>query len=344
MKLLHAFLLTSALAVSAIGAEQSSITYEGGSGPGKGKHIVLLAGDEEYRSEEALPMLAKILSQRHGFKCTVCFSVDDDGTINPNNEASLSNPEALDTADAIIMSLRFRHWSDDAMEHFEKAYLAGRPMIGLRTSTHAFKGFPKGSKWSKYNFNSAGEWEKGFGRHVLGETWVDHHGGHKREATRGIIEESAKDDPILRGVSEIFGTTDVYTANPQADSRILVRGQVLTGMKPTDPPVAGKKNQPMQPIVWTRMHKNSAGNTNKVLCTTMGAATDLENEGLRRLIVNGVYWGVGLDVPEKADVTYVDPYKPLFYGDNGFRPGLKASDHELGKELRAGILKPASRQ
>src|SRR5213592_1533370 len=99
-----------------------SISYSPGPGAGAGKRIVFLAGDEEYRSEEALPMLAKILSQRHGFKCTVCFSVDADGTINPNKGDSLSNPEALDTADAIVMSLRFRHWNDDAMEHFEKAY------------------------------------------------------------------------------------------------------------------------------------------------------------------------------------------------------------------------------
>ena len=342
MKLLRVFLSATVLAATALAADQPWITYEGKDGPGKGKHIVFLAGDEEYRSEEALPMLAKILSQRHGFKCTVCFSVDADGTINPNNGDSLSNPEALDTADAIVMSLRFRHWDDDAMAHFEKAYLAGKPMIGLRTTTHAFN-FAKDSKWYKYSHNSSGEWSKGFGREVLGETWVAHHGAHKKEATRGIVEESGKDDPILRGVSDVFCTTDVYTANPQADSKILMRGQVLVGMNPTDEPLVGKKNEPMQPIVWTRLHKNSAGNTNKVLCTTMGAATDLENEGLRRLVVNGVYWGVGLEVPAKADVTYVDPYKPLFYSANAFRKGMKVSDHALGKTLPEGTA-PAGKK
>jgi hypothetical protein len=332
MKLLPIFAAVSALAASAFAAEQTSITYEGKDGPGKGKHIVFLAGDEEYRSEEALPMLAKILSQRHGFKCTVCFSVEADGTINPNNGNSLSGAEALDSADAIVMSLRFRHWDDEAMGRFEKAYLAGKPMIGLRTSTHAFN-FPKDNKWSKYSFNSSGDWAKGFGRQVLGETWVAHHGAHKKEATRGIIEEAAKGDSILRGISDVFGTSDVYTADPEPDSKILMRGQVLVGMNPTDAPVTGPKNDPMQPIAWTRLHKNPAGKSNKVFCTTMGAATDLENEGLRRLVVNAVYWGTGLEVPAKADVTYVDPYKPLFYGFNGFRNGLKVSDHALGKTL-----------
>jgi len=83
-------------------------------------------------------MLAKILSQRHGFKATVLFSLDKDGFISPDSGGSLADAEALDSADAIVMLLRFRHWSDDAMKRFEKAYLAGKPIIALRTSTHAF--------------------------------------------------------------------------------------------------------------------------------------------------------------------------------------------------------------
>ena len=70
----------------------TSVTYPGGKGPGQGRHVVWLTGDEEYRSEEALPMLAKIASQRHGFRSTVLFSVDADGTINPKNTRSLSEP------------------------------------------------------------------------------------------------------------------------------------------------------------------------------------------------------------------------------------------------------------
>jgi len=117
---------------------------------------------------------------------------------------------------------------------------------------------------------------------------------------------------------------------------VLVRGQVLQGMNPADPPAEGKKNNPMMPVVWTRQLKNQAGHENRLLCTTMGAATDLQNEGLRRLIVNAVYWGVGLDVPAKADVAFVDPYKPTMYGFDGHRRGLTPADHALGKVLPAG--------
>ena len=54
----------------------------------------------------------------------------------------------------------------------------------------------------------------------------------------------------------------------------------------------------------------------------MGAATDLQNEGLRRMVVNAVYWGLGMEVPAKANVDYVDEYKPTMYGFGGYRYGL----------------------
>ena len=340
MKLLHVLLSASALSASVLAADQPWITYEGKDGPGKGKRIVLLAGDEEYRSEEALPMLAKILSQRHGFSSTVLFSINKEtGEIDPNTADNEPGMEALDKADLVITSLRFRRWPDDQMKHFVDYVAAGKPIIGLRTSTHAFSGL-KGD-YGAYN---------GFGKQVLGEQWVSHWGRHKSEATRGVIESGVKDDPIMRGVSDIFGDTDVYEAYPPADAKILVRGLVLKGMNTADEPADYKKkrsgpekaeqgvNDPAMPGVWTRTNPGPIGKDNKVLCTTMGSATDLQNEGLRRLLVNAAYAFTGLEVPAKADVEYVDPFKPLFYGFNGGRKGLKPSDHALGKELPAGTV------
>jgi hypothetical protein len=332
-------MLIASLTLVSVPAD-TSVSYPAKPGAGKGKHVVLLSGDEEYRSEEALPMLGKILSQRHGFKCTVLFSVDPDGTINPKATKSLSDPATLDTADAIVMSLRFRAWPDETMARFDKYLRAGKPIVALRTSTHAFNGFPKGSPWESWNYNNQG----GFGKRVLGETWLTHWGKHKVEATRGVIEESQEGHPVLRGVADIFGDTDVYEAYPPSDATILVRGLVLEALTPDSPPASHRKarstdkqeqgvNDPPMPVVWTRVHKNESGTTNRVLTTTMGSATDLDNAGLRRLVVNGVYWGLGLDVPGKADVAYVDEYVPSFYGFDGFRKGLRASDFELGRKV-----------
>src|SRR5688572_16277431 len=337
MLITRIFAFFGALAVVAATAADTSIVYSPQPGPGGGKHVVFLTGDEEYRSEEGLPMLAKILSQRHGFKCTVLFPLDKDGTINPEVKDSLPDAEALDSADVIVMLLRFRAWPEAAMKHFINAYERGVPIIALRTSTHPFQ-FPGNSPYRSYNR---------FGENVIGEEWVSHWGVHKKEATRGVIEPAAKDDPILRGVSDIFGDTDVYEAYPPPDAKILVRGQVLKGMKPSDPPADYKKkratdkqeqgvNDPMMPVAWSRLYKNEKGKENKIFTTTMGSATDLESEGMRRLVVNAVYWGLGLNVPQKADVAYVDEFKPTMYGFGGYRRGLKPGDHAIGTVLPQG--------
>jgi hypothetical protein len=316
------------------------VVYEGKKGPGKAKHIVFLTGDEEYRSEEGLPMLAQILARHHGFKCTVLFSIKN-GEIDPNTRNNEPGIEALDSADLCVMLLRFREWPDEQMKHFVDYYLAGKPIIALRTSTHAFAyGKNSTSAYKKFDWSS-NDWKKGFGRQVLGETWVDHWGKHKSEATRGIVEPTAAKHPILRGVKDIFGDTDVYEAHPPPDVTILVHGQVLKGMKPTDPPADYSRknalgaqqgiNDPMQPVVWTRQHTNETGKVNKVLTTTMGSATDLQSEGLRRLLVNAAYWATGLErkIPRRAKVEYVAPFTPTMYGFNGARKGVKPAEHEL---------------
>src|SRR6266705_1612831 len=101
------------------------VVYEGKQGPGKGKQIVFLSGDEEYRSEESLPMLAKILAERHGFKCTVLFSINPQtGEIDPNNSTNIPGIEALDTADLVVMLCRFRVLPDDKLKHFVDYLLA----------------------------------------------------------------------------------------------------------------------------------------------------------------------------------------------------------------------------
>ena len=334
-----AFLLC-ALWVPAAASAQDRITYAGQAGPGQGRHIVLLAGDEEYRSEEALPMLAKILSQRHGFTCTVLLPLDPDGTINPNNTRSLAGSEALDSADLIVMMLRFRAWPDEDMARFERALHRGTPIIALRTSTHPFNGLPADSPWAKWNYSSAG----GFGKAVVGETWVSHWGRHKVEATRGVVEPDQIGHPVLRGIDRLFGDTDVYEAYPPLDATVLFRGLVLETLAPDAAPANYEKtrasdrqqqgvNDPPMPVVWTREYRNEAGTTNRVLTTTMGAATDFQDEGMRRLIVNGAYWLLGLEVPARADVTFVDEYRPSFYGFDGFRTGLRPSDFAIGRAV-----------
>ena len=337
---------------------QQWVVYEGKEGPGKGKQIVLIAGDEEYRSEEYMPVLGKILAERHGFKATVLFPVNKStGEIDPKTLDNIPGIEALDSADLMIIGTRFRALPDEQMKHVDAYLMAGKPVIGMRTATHAFNGL-KG-EYAKYNYNYKGEPKEciqGFGRLVLGETWISHHGSHKSESTRALFAPDAKNSPLLSGIKdgEIWTPTDVYGVRLPlpGDAKPILLGQVTKrkstdkpqpgdpfyGMSPADnepaPPVkdrSGKmvdKNHPMMPIAWTKSYQLPGGKPGRAFATTMGSAADVTNEALRRLIVNAAYDLVGLKVPERADVTMVGEFKPSAYGFDGHKKGMKPADYQ----------------
>src|SRR5262249_15468822 len=97
------FALTALLLSTAPFAADPWVVYDGFDGPGKGIHIVLVSGDEEYRSEETLPQLGKILAKHHGFKCTVLFAINPkEGTIDPEVKDNIPGLEALKTADLMV--------------------------------------------------------------------------------------------------------------------------------------------------------------------------------------------------------------------------------------------------
>lgn len=299
--------------------------------PGRGKHIVLIAGDEEYRSEEALPMLGRMLAEHHGFRCTVLFSTDPEtGAIDPENQTHISGMSHLGDADLAILFLRFRELPDEDMRHLVDFVESGKPVIGLRTSTHAFD-YRRNTDspfahWSWRN----DKWPGGFGSQILGETWVAHHGHHGRESTRGVVEAKNAEHPVLRGVDDVWGPTDVYTVRELPDdATVLLLGQVLEGMQPGDGPVVGPKNEPMLPLAWVREIKRETGPAQRVFCTTMGAATDCASAGLRRLIVNACYWGMRLEksIPERAVVEIPDTYAPTPFGFGKQRRGVMPSEH-----------------
>ena len=132
---------------TAVNAADPWVVFPGGDGPGKGKHIV--------------PMLGKLLSVRHGFKCTVLFSINpQDGTIDPVNQKNIPGLENLQTADLMIIATRFRELPDEQMQHVDRYVHSGKPIIGLRTATHAFKFEANSTSRYKHHFRT--EWPGGF--------------------------------------------------------------------------------------------------------------------------------------------------------------------------------------
>ncbi len=339
----RAFQAARALFIAAIllrissdaGAADAWVVYEGSDGPGKGKHIVLVSGDEEYRSEEALPMLGKVLAKHHGFKCTVLFAIDKkSGEIDPNTNDNIPGLDALKTADLMVIFTRFRRLPPEQMKPIDDYLASAKPVVGLRTATHGFQAAGKDDPFAKWDWQSkVPGFEQGFGRQVLGETWVAHHGNHGSQSTRGVIAKGMEKHPVVRGCEDIWGPSDVYRVRlPLPEGCVpLVLGQVLEGMKPTDKPVDGKQNDPLMPVAWTKAYKGAFGKEGRVFTTTMGASQDLQSEGLRRLLVNACYWAVGLEekIPERARVDIAGEYTPLPFRSGGAKRGVKPADHAM---------------
>jgi len=331
--LIHWMLLSAvgALCLSAAArADDSWVVLEGKSGPGVGKHVVFVIGDDEYRSEDSMPQLAKILAVRHGFKCTLLFAIDPaTGEISPGTLDNIPGLEKLETADMMVIFTRFRELPDEQMKHIIDYTNSGKPILGLRTSTHAFNyKINKDGPYAKYHFRSEDP-EGGWGREVLGETWAGHYGRHNQESTRGLVAKGMEDHPILKGVEDVWGPSDVYTITTlTGDSKPVVMGQVLSGMSPDDPPNSEKE---LMPLAWIKTHTGDSGKAARVFATTLGHSFDLNSEGVRRLLVNAVYWCLGMEdeIPPKSNVDFVGAYEPNDIGMKKYKPGLKPSDHKL---------------
>lgn len=307
------------------------ITYEPEEGPGNGTRVVLVSGDEEYRSEEALPLLAEILAKHHGFETTVLFAIDPEtGNVDPEYQTNIPGLQQLQEADLMVLFTRFRELPEEQMKYIHKYIQSGKPIIGLRTATHAFNYKRKpDSPYAKYDYASEQEgWQGGFGRQILGETWIDHHGAHGEEGTRGLIDgiEQRKEHPILKGVSDIWGPTDVYGVRELGGNpNVLVWGQPTGGMT-EDAPLNWKKS--VMPVAWTKEYTSEEGKTGRVFATTMGAAVDLKSEDLRRLLVNACYWGLQMEgeITEESKVSIPGDFNPTMFGFGDHQKGMTPSD------------------
>jgi type 1 glutamine amidotransferase len=313
-------------------AESQWVDFDGVDGPGKGRHIVLISGDEEYRSEDSIPVIAKILSARHGFRCTVLFAVNKGtGEIDPETLDNIPGLSALETADLMVLFTRFRELPDEQMKYIVDYTNSGKPVLALRTATHAFR-YVKNpdNPYAKYSFDSR-EFEGGYGRQVLGETWVAHYGEHEKESTRGLIAPGMEKHPIVQGCEDIWGASDVYALTTlTGDSKPLVLGQVLRGMSPDDAP---NKDKAPIPVAWCKTYTGDKGKPARVFTTTMGHSVDFANEGFRRLLVNACYWCTGMEsqIPARSAADLIGSYTPRAIGVGKHARGVKPADHAVMK-------------
>jgi putative membrane-bound dehydrogenase-like protein len=291
-------------------------------GTAKGKKLVLIASDHEYRSEETIPALARILAKHHGFECTVLFGLDDKGEIQAGS-SNIPGMEALEKADGLVIFTRFLAPAPEQMKHLDAYLQRGGPVVGLRTSTHGFSYSKKDDPFFKYHYKYEGaDFRLGFGHQILGQTWVGHYGKNHQQSTRITALPEKATHPILRGVKDVHIQAGGYTAEPGADWNILTMAQPLNGMEAGSPSDDTKKPMASE---WTRTYTAANGKTGRVFTSLYGASEDIVNPGYRRMILNGVYWSLGLEdqIRPDGEISFVGPYKPNTFRNEGYAKGVK---------------------
>ncbi len=308
------------------------LVYEGEAGIGHGKHIVLIANDHEYRSEQTCPLLAKLLAKHLGFRCTVVFGLDDEGAIK-GGARNTPGMEALADADLVFFFTRFMNLPDDQADMLVDYFERGGPIVGVRTSTHCFNG-QKG-KWAKLNYNYGGDdYHGGLGEQVFGNTWEktagqSHYGRNHVMGCRITPIDAAAEHPILSGVKQIHAYSGAYKSHPPVDATPLLEVQVLNTFGPSD-----DINDELPKVCagWTRNHYTAPSGEKKdarVVYTSFGASEDLLSEDGRRFLVNACLWAAGMekDISAGLDVSIVGKYKPSPYTNGGFFfEGVKPAD------------------
>jgi type 1 glutamine amidotransferase len=257
-------------------------------------HIVFVTGDDEYRSEITMPLMAKILEEQHGFKCSMTYAmVPETGEKIPQYRQYIEGLDALKTADLAVFFIRFRRLPDDQMDLILNYVKSGKPIIGLRTSTHAFR-FPEGHKYHYLNDD--------FGINVFGQKWIHHPGGSTR------IVKNLADHPIMRGMPDQFWMLgDLYEVVPLHGTCVpLMTGYSLKDREEFVTGEDGKQEinynrmpgrYPPSPVAWTK-----TDNKTRVFFTTMGHPKDFARLPVRKLLVNAVYWALEREseIPEEG--------------------------------------------
>src|SRR4029453_13289476 len=100
-------------------------------------------------------------------------------------------------------------------------------------------------KFLKYTWKGVEGYPGGFGRQILGETWVSHYGTNHKQSSRLVLAPGEAAHAILRGVKDVWVQSGGYTADPIAGSHVLALGQILKGMSPDAPPAPDKKTMPV---------------------------------------------------------------------------------------------------
>lgn len=284
-------------------------------------HIVFVTGGEEYRSEESMPMLARLANRELNAKVTICYALDSLGIVDPNRLDHIAGLEALETADLMVIMTRFRSLPEEERNYIANYVESGKPIVGFRTATHALK----------YEDPALQYWNNEWPTKVFGQQWITHH-GHFDDGDNPLTEvyEIGKKHPILNGFSPINAYSWLYHVDGgdwklYGDSEPILEGKSLKSKHEMD---GNLDKYPLtNPVAWTKSYTGSKGIKARVFFTTLGHPYDFKMPEVRKLALNGIYWALGKenDIPkEGTNVTLDFAYEPNNSGfGKQYKPNLK---------------------
>lgn len=255
--------------------------------------VVFVTGDHEYSSELTMPLFAAELEKRYGMRTKVLKSVPD-----YNGEKDIPGLEALAEADLAVFFLRWRQLPQEQLDRIEAYLKSGKPVMGFRTTTHAFN-YPDGDPRKRWN--AFGEFAFGSPPGWGGKAQHTHY-GHQSTTDVTVIPAAAR-NPILTGVDPSFHVASwLYRVLPDYPAKGSVPLLMGKSVNPDKPAVEN-------PVAWT--WKNEWGGN--AFMTTLGHPEDFRVPAVQRLVINAVHWSLGLPVPKKwagplaIDVPYGHP-------------------------------------
>ena len=222
--------------------------------------IVFVIAEDEYKASETLPAFAREeLESKLKWKPHI---------IQSDSKTGIDGLEALDSADLLVLYARRRTLPEDQLNRFRKYFDSGKPVVAVRTASHAFQ------NWLEFD------------KVVLGCNYGRHHGTGKEGEKTAVSRMSSEvaNHPILRGISfdgPAWQTTaSLYRVSP------LLEG--------TTPLLKGKwKDVPEEPVAWTNTYKGA-----RVFYTSLGHVDDFNDPRFRRLLTNGILWALDRPIPK----------------------------------------------
>ncbi len=248
----------------------------------KRPHLVIISAEDEYRTEVTLPeFAAKHLGR--DFKVSFVFET-------PSKKYDLPGIEVVNDADVLLISARRRPIPKEQLDVIRKYVASGKPVVGIRTASHAFHARDKQPE-------GLDAWVE-IDKELIGGNYQ----GHTSNTSKGIIRPLADvKHPILTGIEpKEFTSGGTLYLNTPLDPKAteLMRGRI-------------EGNDKHEPVAWTFDRKDGG----RTFYTSLGHLDDFHQPAFQRLLLNGIFWAAGLPVPP-ADMK-TGTILPKIPGDEG---------------------------